>query len=759
MKLKKMRMDYLTVVKYLILFVALMIFGSLEKDFTLYSTSIYVTSLTLGSGVIVSSILYLCTFLIMGKVGLIAAASIVCGFFAIILAIYKSKKTRPRIEFSAYVIIGMLGFIFLGDTSTFVSIERRFLISAFTSVLTLVMIIAGYTITEKGLKFKLGYEDFATLIIALTLTGLGVSNLITPYLWRGISAFLILLATYVYKTGISTLISAVLGLGLAVYYGDITYVAVLVVWGVFAIGFMPISRYVATIAVVLCDYLIQVVFKFYPTYSLAQLLSILIGALVFAIIPTAPLKNLKEKLYAFREKQLVRQSINRNRLMLSNRLFELSGVFNEMSNAFGTLQKEGLSESGVKKAILEEICTNVCVQCEFASTCRLSEDKIKKDVSKLIDIGLAKGKTSLIDLPRELGNGCIKPNSILFAVNKLLADYRTYTIDNLNVKTGRDLIAAQAQGVSEILRGVALETGTLLKYQSRLERELGNALFKKGFLVSEILIYGDEERTTVSLILTMKEFSLDQLQKVISDTVGMQMTLFEKADVNEDKCYLCFKKIADYDAVFGVATTTKDGSMKCGDTHSVIRIKDDKFLVAISDGMGSGERAENVSSTSLSLIESFYKAGLKGNLILNTVNKLLAVNTEDTFTALDISVIDLKTCTADFIKYGAPYGFIIGETGIKIVESNTLPLGILDELKPSVCHSGLNDGDMLLLVSDGISDAFGCSAEVIDFLKTVPAKNPQTLADQTLEQALIRTNGLKKDDMTALCVRIFKTSA
>ena len=200
----------------------------------------------------------------------------------------------------------------------------------------------------------------------------------------------------------------------------------------------------------------------------------------------------------------------------------------------------------------------------------------------------------------------------------------------------------------------------------------------------------------------------------------------------------------------------KDGSTRSGDTHSVTRIASDRLLIALSDGMGSGTNAENISSVSLSLIESFYKAGLSSPLILNTVNKLLAINTEDSFTALDLSIIDLKNCSADFIKYGAPYGFIISDQGIKVVEGNSLPLGIIDELKPSVCNTGLNDGDMILLITDGISDAFGSSLEIIDFLRTQSAKNPQTLADEILNKAIDLNGGLKKDDMTALAVRIYK---
>ncbi|MBR5900385.1 MAG: SpoIIE family protein phosphatase, partial [Clostridia bacterium] len=279
---------------------------------------------------------------------------------------------------------------------------------------------------------------------------------------------------------------------------------------------------------------------------------------------------------------------------------------------------------------------------------------------------------------------------------------------------------------------------------------------KGGFIVSELLLFGEEDRISVSLILTMREYALESLQRVISKTVNTPMTLCDKINITEDKTYMLFKKSCPFDAVFGIARVTKEGSVKSGDTHSVIKICDDRFLVALSDGMGSGERAERVSSASLSLIESFYKAGLKSELILSTVNKLLAINSDESFTALDVCIIDLKTCCADFIKYGSPYGFIIGENGVKIVEGNSLPLGILEELKPSVCSTSLAEENMVLLLTDGISDAFGQADEIIDYLRSVPCLNPQTLADGILKKALELSGGKPADDMTALAVRVYK---
>ncbi len=756
MKRKKLNIDYISVLKYLFIFGAFILLNCIESDVYPYSTALFIATMVTGSSPFILPIFYLGSFLVVGKPSLLLSALVPALLFFVIVLIYKKCKVKPKYELIFFTLISMLGYVLIGDTLVEISMERRIIVSLIIVALTFLCILAINAISKKGLKFKLGFEEYLAIAIVGCALGLGVCNLITPYAWKGVCALTLLLVCYLYKSGASSLVAGVLGLSLAIHYGDVKYVAVLLVWNITCSSFNLLSRYVSAVALVCCDFFIEVIFGVYGGYGLAQFLPIAIAGVVFTVIPTKLLKALKEKLYSFREKQLVRESINRNRLMLSNKLYELSGVFSEMANAIGAFKRTRLTDDGAREGIQKQILSAVCKNCENYPNCKKSERSLAFNVGKMTDIGFAKGKLSFIDLNKEVLATCVHPNDILFAMNKLLADYRSYKIENANLMSGRDMLAEEAVGISEILKALALETGGLLKYQSRLERQLANALFKSGFNVSELLIYGEEERLCVSLILTMQEFSLTNLQTIINKCVGMELTLKDKCDVSENKCYLSFAKCADYDAVFGVAKARKDGSEISGDTHSVVRISDNKFLLALSDGMGSGKQAETISSASLSLIESFYKAGLNSRLILATVNKLLAINTEDSFTALDVSVIDLNDCSADFIKYGSPYGFIVSDNGVRIIEGNSLPLGIIEELKPSVANAQLNDGDVIILVTDGISDAFGSSGEVIEFLRTVPAKNPQTLANKLLSHAVTLSNGEHKDDMTVLAVRVFK---
>ena len=91
-------------------------------------------------------------------------------------------------------------------------------------------------------------------------------------------------------------------------------------------------------ALIATDYLIQIIFGVYGEYLLIDFLSLLFGVVLFCAIPTKLLKCLKDKLYAFRERQLVRQTINRSRQALSSKLYDISGVFIEMSNAFNAFK-------------------------------------------------------------------------------------------------------------------------------------------------------------------------------------------------------------------------------------------------------------------------------------------------------------------------------------------------------------------------------------------------------------------------------------
>lgn len=174
---------------------------------------------------------------------------------------------------------------------------------------------------------------------------------------------------------------------------------------------------------------------------------------------------------------------------------------------------------------------------------------------------------------------------------------------------------------------------------------------------------------------------------------------------------------------------------------------------ALCDGMGHGDKASETSKNAVKMIESFYRAGIESSIVLSLVNKLLKLGAEDMFSTLDISVLDMQTGGLDVVKLGSASSFIIRKDNIEMLTCTAAPIGIVDDVDSITSRYQLFDGDMVLMMSDGVFDALD-SKGVCEVIDEADTQNPQTLADVVLEKAL--QNGAN-DDCTVLALRLFMT--
>ena len=493
----------------------------------------------------------------------------------------------------------------------------------------------------------------------------------------------------------------------------------------------------------------------YPTHQLIQtLLSALLPCLLFILLPNSALRAIENKWIFYKEKHLSRIAINRNRAAIGEQLYELSAVFREIQATFTALsgtEAEECAKAYVCTCVIEENCRN----------CSQYQDCMQKDVlsqlHSLVGVGCLKGRVTLIDVPTIFATHCIKQSELLHAINRQLGDYKKYMLEAENAASGRALLAGQAQGVSDILKNLALEQSEPLKIYTEKEHALSLALMKVGIVSSEVLLYGEEENFTLSLI-TFGQADVKKIAAVASHVLQIPMMISKKLTLSNDKFCCILHKKPTYDAAFGIASVKKQGEIISGDTHSVLKIDERRFLVALSDGMGSGEYARRISESTISLLESFYRAKMPSENVLPTINKLLTFSKEETFACVDIAIIDLDDGKADLVKIGSPVGFILSGNTAKVLEGGSLPLGILDSLHPDFSTHILSENDVLLFMSDGVSDAFGSTTDLFETLKTLPLHNPQQLCDLLLKRALAKYHNVAKDDMTVMAVRLFQAT-
>ncbi len=639
----------------------------------------------------------------------------------------------------------------LGELLILNTLTQKVLLAAAIFLLATTFYAALRALTNRLLKCRLRNDEIAFCLLLFAFIGIGICRFLSVNAYLGIAFFILLLFAYATKDANALLCAFCLSLPPLFTVGLSPERFFL--YGVAVALFIKAGRLAgacALLAVYLGYGFFDGLYAYPAPLLIEALLAILLPCLLFLLLPTSFVRELENKLIFYREKHLSRIAINRNRIAVGEKLFEISAVFREIQTAFDSLS-EGEAELGAKEFIRACIVDEVCKSCPLREKCRKTPEN---GLDKLIDLGCLKGKATLLDFPRALADACLNPNGILLALNRQLAEYKTYMIESENAASGRSLLAGQAQGVSEILRGLALEQSQPLSIYTEKEKLLSLALLRVGIVCSELLIYGDEESFTLSLI-AFGNADVKKIAAVASHLFGVTMMISEKITLSGEKFCCILRKKPRYDAAFGVATAKKKGESQSGDTHSVIKLDERRFMVALSDGMGSGEYAHKVSESTISLLESFYRAKMPSPLVLSAVNKLMTFNKEESFACVDIAIVDLDDGNTDIVKIGSPLGFILSGNTVKVLEGNSLPMGILDALRPDCATYRLQENDVLLFLSDGISDAFGSTADLYEVLRSVPIRNPQQLADELLSKALSAQGGVAKDDMTAVAVRLF----
>ena len=141
---------------------------------------------------------------------------------------------------------------------------------------------------------------------------------------------------------------------------------------------------------------------------------------------------------------------------------------------------------------------------------------------------------------------------------------------------------------------------------------------------------------------------------------------------------------------------------------------------------------------------------------------LLLRRAEENYATLDICSVDLYDGQAEFIKLGAVASFICRGNRVISVYAHSLPAGILEQVRVEKNDMRLKDGDLILLLTDGITDAFGGERQTAQWLeeKFLPQgfANPQDAADFIL-QAAQKHCQKEPDDMTVQAARFWKKIA
>ena len=330
------------------------------------------------------------------------------------------------------------------------------------------------------------------------------------------------------------------------------------------------------------------------------------------------------------------------------------------------------------------------------------------------------------------------------------------------------MVTDQFEGLGELLEGLSQELCGISGYEERMMAQVREYLEHERCQLRRVDCYRDRQgRVFLQIDLEpyrVARLELERMSMDLSSVCDCAFALPQKLEITETDpsgrqqraVRLRFCERAEFTAEFAASQHTCQGCRLCGDACQSFTDRRSVAHIVLSDGMGSGTAAAVDANMTVSLITKLIDAGVSYTAALKIVNSALLVKSgEESLSTIDITAIDLYTGQAHFYKAGAAPTFVRRGNRAGMVESTSLPVGILTAVEFEKSSIKLSDGDLVVMVSDG---ATACGSDwILSVLDHFAADgNLQALCDDIASTARLRRNDNHDDDITVCACRITK---
>ncbi len=491
--------------------------------------------------------------------------------------------------------------------------------------------------------------------------------------------------------------------------------------------------------------------------SLFQYGEIGIAVVLFILIP----KNFDElvsnalkvdfaikKEYADRKHELVLKKLQR-----------MSDMFSGLASVFKQASEEVDINSSIEVySLVDGVANKVCKNCSKYDQC-WKENYYSRYNSFFKLVSISEMKNYDEDSMRmKIEEFCIKPRDIIETTNHAIEKMKLNQSWKNKLNENRILLSEQLKGFGSTIDKMIANVYEDPVFDEELENILYKELKNARVDVDSIdVVQVDEEDLEIFINLNTPCESRNKLRKIISLELGFPVTI---ANSFID-CEYRFKLIRKnrFNAVTNSATSSNTEDKVSGDSFTFGDVANIHYN-ALADGMGIGRKAKEESSVAISLLEMLMEADMDKELIINTINSVLRTKSNgEMFTTLDFGFIDLYSGKFQAIKAGAPLTLIKKKDRIDVINSGTLPVGILKDIEVNIYEDYVEDGDIVIMISDGIieanKDIMICEDWLKNVIMSIDSINPAIIAREILKSAKSICSG-DRDDMTVLVTKIWK---
>lgn len=431
---------------------------------------------------------------------------------------------------------------------------------------------------------------------------------------------------------------------------------------------------------------------------------------------------------------------------ISNSLGQLTQIFTDdvtEGKNFSTLDVEGIYNTIVNENEM------------FAT--KYSKEELEGLISGLLEDMDSFGQELSVLNKRILEKQCEDFQLIKELVGKEFSNIKKEKLKNAYNQEEREACLTALKHYAGETRDIVKKLDKSIYEDSRLQKKIKKCLKKIGVKVIKLTLMLLEEGG-YEIMLTAKSIqgsivTSDQVGEEISKALGKTFTpeMNEPMMIGKKYATLHYVQKPRFNIVHGVSLVAKEGSEKSGDNFLVMNIKGGKKSLVMSDGMGSGEKAHRMSSKILDAIEALMDSGMSVKNVVTICNSML-ISTQKgmDFGTLDICLIDTYSGSYEITKAGASSTFILSRSGVKKIESESLPVGVVNGSEVNSYIGELEDETFIVMVTDGVMDLLkgGEGAGAIEsIMEKQRTQNPKELSEIILATVLEMNKGIATDDM------------
>lgn len=639
-------------------------------------------------------------------------------------------------------------------------------------------------ILRKSISQSLDNEEVISLsiLMAIWIYGLPKINDTSIVIHAFACLFLLLFIGYKYGAGYGAIIGVTCGVAMSLLSGSYSMISFYCILGILAGTFRELGR--LTVAIMFLVGASAIFVLSYGTFADARTIQggvIPVGASTYGLVSGSGFKEalvplisgsllfllLPESIaYRVYNREIISEDsfFNQNiQVLTKDKLKEFSESFHKLSRIFdGVASKKINLDDFDKENIFNELSEDLCKEC---SNCHYCWDEnfyeTYEGINRIMEVVETEGSITNKRVPIGFRETCIRLERFIgetirkFDLAKLNISYNNKLLES------REAISEQFSQIAVILDDFSDSIYKSTPSTKEAENEIISGLRAKYIYVDNITIFEKYNRRKEVFIYAHTRgghcATTKDVAQVISNILKKKMIPSPKSKTVITKLsdVYIFEEDSNYTMFTGVAKMKKDGSLVSGDNYSFINPDSGLAVMTLSDGMGTGERAFKESEAVINLLEQFIEVGFSKEAAIKLINSVMLIRSSEnhTYSTVDMSVINLYTGMCDFVKLGASTTFVKSGQDVEIVQSSSLPIGMVSQLDYEVHSEKLKDGDFVIMVTDGVIESIPSDKKeetIAEFIKTIHMNNPKEVANAVLNYSLELNNWTPKDDMTVL---------